>query len=173
MSCSLPLSYDEIKKQLTPEDKIGILFCGAGPMFCGYGGIPGARRLAEMLRKDGFNVIYYTACGMLCNKSLVKQVARNPVWKEVDTVISSGCISGYMNVKEVFSDKKVVKAFFGSTLGCALIEDMFTGKMRIGLVNPEDFEKLGIKEIPKEGIYFNEVAEIYAKKIKAGKYPPW
>ncbi len=171
MFVSLPLPYEEIKKQLSPEERIGIIFCNAGARLSGYAGMEGAQRLAEKLKKDGFNIVYVTICGNPCNMDLVRQIARNPVWNNVDTIIVSGCNSFYINAKKVFSDKKIVKAFT-ETYGNATAH---LKSNTIVIVNPylPALKELGIEEVPPEGLPFQKLLEAYMNKYKVERYPPW
>ena len=175
MYITLPLPYEEIKKQLSPADKIGIVFCNAGARICGYGGSEGAERLTEKLMKDGFNVVNTTISGNPCNKGLVQQLAKNPIYEDdVDTIVIAGCAGFHVNATSVFPDKKVIKTFT-DTYGNAMVH-MNTNTIIIIDPYMPALRDLGITEFPSEGLPFSKLLEAYRAKYPEydlEQYPSW
>lgn len=175
MYITLPLPYEEIKKQLSKDAKVAVIFCSAGARICAYGGPEGAERLATKLAADGYNIVNATICGNPCNRGLVEQIARNPVYAgDVDTIIISGCAGFHLNAMAVFPNKKVIKAFI-DTYGNAMVH---MGTNTVTIVNPymPALRDIGITEVPAEGLPFAKLLEAYRAKYpeyNLEAYPPW
>ena len=171
MIITLPVPYEDLKKKLSGSGSIGIIFCNSGARISGYGGLEGARRLAEKLERDGYRVAYATICGSPCNLKLLKQVAGNPVWRSIDTIVVSGCDSFYINAERVFRGKKIVKAYT-DTYGNALVS-LRSNEILITNPNPKAMEKLGLSIESEDAIPFNKLLDAYKKKYNMEVYPPW
>ena len=99
-----PLSYNEIKKELTKEDVITMISCQACARASGSGGEENMRELALKLRSDGFNV----KDGYTINAVCTPKVLQAKLDKEVNTVITMSCSAGVSNVSRMLSVSKVV-----------------------------------------------------------------
>ncbi|MHA2297412.1 MAG: hypothetical protein ACXAEU_06170 [Candidatus Hodarchaeales archaeon] len=100
------ITYEELKDQLTKDDKIAIWTCNLCIKLCGTGGEVVAENLAIKMRKDGYNVIHVEPIGYGCHMGLVRDRTRDPITKpifdKVDTIISISCTDGNEKVERVF-----------------------------------------------------------------------
>jgi ferredoxin len=104
------LSYDELKRNLRPEDKIVIWSCDTCVKHCGIAGMEKMTVLEDLLKEDGFNVIKKELISESCQINLAKKhkVALEDVFDEATAIITLTCELGYQCVKAVFPKKKVI-----------------------------------------------------------------
>ena len=106
------ISYEDLKKKLSKDDKIVIWSCDMCIKFCGFAGTERMRQLEDLLKGDGYNVIHKELVGVSCVLDLVRNRKTNEekkeIFKEATTIIPLTCEDGYDCVKHVFNDKKVI-----------------------------------------------------------------
>ena len=148
------LSYDDLKKQLSKDDKIIIWSCDTCIRFIGLGGFDKMKILEKMLKHDGYNVLKKELISVSCVPELIEDRLVNkekkPLFEEATVIIVIACEEGIECVEEVFKDKKIIKAF--KTLGVGNISEK-RGNL---LTNPYDDVDL---EPKFEGIPLNDVAK--------------
>jgi hypothetical protein len=147
-------TYDDLKKELSPDDKVIVWACNICIKFCNIGGRENMNNLADKLEKDGYNVIRRELIGMSCLQDLVRKrktdEATAKMFEEATVIIPLTCEDGYENVKHVFKDKKVINATKTVGLG--------TWSMEKGIRLTYPFEDTGI-EASVDGVSLEEVAE--------------
>jgi hypothetical protein len=156
------LSYDDLKSQLTKEDKIIVLACNNCVKFCDkFGGRESMNNLADKLQADGFNVIRRELMGMSCVLDLVHlralDDATKKTFEEANVIIPLTCEDGYDNIKYIFKDKKIIDV--PKTIGLGVLSTQWHA---LRLTVP--FEDTGLKPSP-EGMPLQEAAKqlgIYA-----------
>jgi len=104
------LSYDELKRNLSRDDKIVLWSCDTCVKYCGIAGMEKMTVLADMLKEDGFNVIKKELISESCQVNLAKKhkKAQEDIFKEATTIITLTCELGYQCVRNVFPKKKVI-----------------------------------------------------------------
>jgi len=105
MTITEPKPYGMIKSQLKKSDKIGLVSCNACVKFCETGGEEKMQKMAERLKKDGFNVVDVDLIGVACD---LDQVKKETFDGEVTIVFA--CDAGVFNVKKLVGNKKVITA---------------------------------------------------------------
>ena len=152
------ISYEELKKNLTKNDKIVIWSCDLCIKHCGLGGIERVRILEDMLKEDGYDVIGREIISESCLINLVKKhrINNEEMFREATAIIVLACESGYESVKTVFKEKKVIETT--RTVGAG----NFTLRGKIILTSPLEWTGLNPAI---HGYALNEVAE------KLGLYP--
>ncbi|RLF49554.1 MAG: hypothetical protein DRN20_01795 [Thermoplasmata archaeon] len=140
----LSKSYEDLKKEITKNDRIVVWTCNNCIRFCGIGGRDKAKELADLLKKDGYNVIHIETIGTSCVIDLVEERKRHRatagIFANATAIIPLACEDGYEAVKYVFNDKKVVKVT--KTLGLGVLTTD-------GAVLTAPFEDTGLKETDK------------------------
>lgn len=148
------ISYDDLKKQLSKDDKIVIISCNTCVVSCGVGGKQNMSTLEGMLNADGYNVIGKDLISIGCTLNLVEKhrqdIKKKEMYDAATTIIPLICENGLKGVEYVFSDKKVIS--ITKTLGTG----NFT--MDNGVVLTHPFESTGL-ERNSEGYELSEVAE--------------
>ncbi len=96
-------SYQELKKDLDKNKKIGIVTCNACARFCKTGGKKGMKELAQKLEKDGFEVVDQDLIGSPC---MFNQLQATKLRGEI--TIALACDSGLEMLREVFSKEKII-----------------------------------------------------------------
>lgn len=148
------ISYDELKAQLSQNDKIVLLSCDTCIKFCGLGGYDRMSQLKKMLEADGYNVIGKDLISIGCMLSLMEQHKADPdkkaMFDEATTIITHSCEDANKNVKAVFSDKKIIG--FTKTIGIG----NFT--MDRGPVLTHPFESTGFEPNAK-GYDYGEICQ--------------
>jgi ferredoxin len=148
------LTYEELKKKLTPEDKIVLYSCNACIVACGVGGNPMMDKLEEALISDGFNVIGKDLISIGCAMNLVKkrrtQSVKKRLYDEATVVIPLICEDGYEALHEVFDDKRIIRTT--KTIGVG----NFTPDRGVILTTP--FESTGLEK-NVDGYTLDQVAE--------------
>lgn len=105
-------SYAEIKKQLHPGDRVGIVACNVCARVCGTGGEKGIEKLSKQLREDGFEVIDTDLIGTPC---VYDQLEATRLRGDVTIVLA--CESGLYILQEVFPEKKLIAGIEATGLG--------------------------------------------------------
>ncbi len=100
------LSYDDLKRQLQPDQKIVIWSCDECIKHCGLGGAEKIQVLADLLKRDGFDV-QQELISRSCFLNLVHN--HEAAVADAKTLIVLACDLGYKSVKAVFPDKQAVK----------------------------------------------------------------
>lgn len=148
------LSYENLKRQLVPEDKIVIISCDTCVKACGIGGSAMMSRLANMLAADGYHVLGRDLISIGCTVNLVEKhrndIKKKDMYDAATVVIPLICQDGLEGVEYVFKDKKVI--CIAKTVGIG----NFT--MDRGAVLTHPFESTGLPENPN-GYALSEVAE--------------
>lgn len=146
------MSYEELERNLTKDDKIVIWSCDLCIKHCGLGGIEKMRILEDMLKEGGYNVIGKELISESCLINLVEKHRMNNenIFRKATAIIVLACESGYESVKAVFNDKKVIKTV--KTIGVG----NYTLSGRTVLTTP--FELTGL-ESSVHGYTLNKVAE--------------
>lgn len=148
------LSYDDLKKQLAPDDKIVIISCDTCVKACGIGGSAMMGRLADMLAADGYHVLGKDLISIGCTVNLVEQhrkdLQKKDMYDSATVIIPLICQDGFEGVKYVFRDKKII--CIAKTVGIG----NFTVDRGVVLTHP--FESTGLPENPA-GYALPEVAE--------------
>jgi NADP-reducing hydrogenase subunit HndD len=148
------LSYENLKKQLMPDDKIVIISCDTCVKACGIGGLTMMSRLEEMLETDGYNILGKDLISIGCAVNLVERHRTDEKKKEMydaaTVIIPLICEDGLLGVKYVFKDKKVI--CMAKTVGIG----NFT--MDRGTVLTHPFESTGLPK-NSNGYALSEVAE--------------
>jgi hypothetical protein len=150
------LSYEDLKSQLSKEDKIVVWACNNCVKFCDkFGGREAMNQLAEKLQTDGFNVIRRELIGMSCVLDLVYLRAVEPATKETfeeaTVLIPLTCEDGYDNLKHIFHDKKIIDV--PKTIGLGVLSTQWHA---LRLTAP--FEETGLKA-PPEGMTLKDAAK--------------
>ncbi|MFQ6123672.1 MAG: hypothetical protein ACE5R6_03575 [Candidatus Heimdallarchaeota archaeon] len=156
------LTYNELKGQLSKDDKIVIWTCNLCIRFCGVGGETVANDLAAKLKDDGFNVLHVETIGYGCHLGLVRnrtrEVITKGIFEQANAFIVLSCTDGFEKVERVFRKKKVIQA--SATVGIGA----YSSETGMRLVNP--FADTGLKASVK-GISLKEAA----KKLKMYSTP--
>lgn len=107
--------YEEIKAQLSVNDKIWIMSCNYCVRYIGTGGEEKMKEMAQKLKKDGFQVVGTTLLGIACIKEIVREKVA------ADTIVMLSCDAGVFNITQELKPKNIVPALH--TLGIG-IRDM-------------------------------------------------
>ena len=104
------LSYDELKRNLSHDDKIVLWSCDTCVKHCGIAGMEKMTTLADMLKEDGYTVIKKELISESCQINLTKKhkAAQEHIFNNATAIITLTCELGYQCVKAVFPEKKVV-----------------------------------------------------------------
>ncbi len=148
------LSYDDLKKQLSKDDKIVIWSCDTCIRFMGLGGFKNMKILEKMLTHDGYNVLKKELISVSCVPELIDDRLVNQekkkIFDQATVIIVIACEEGWECVEEKFKDKKIIKTF--KTVGVGNISE----KRGTLLTNPYDDIPL---EPKAEGISLKDVAQ--------------
>jgi ferredoxin len=146
------VSYDELKSQISKDDKIAIISCNGCVTACGIGGKEKLKILSRMLEADGYNVLGTDLISIACTVTLVQKHRKNPTKKDMyhdaNVIIPLICENGLMAVEGVFADKKIVK--IAKTLGTG--NSTMKGPL---LTNPFEWTKL---DVSSDGYTIGDVA---------------
>ncbi len=104
--------YLDIKSELKKTDKIGIVSCNACARMCNTGGEKQLKKLAQMLKKDGFNVVDMDLIGTPCNFDLLN---KSQLHGNVQIVLA--CDAGVYTLKKLFPKHKIIPALETIGLG--------------------------------------------------------
>ena len=104
------LSYDELKRNLSRDDKIVLWSCDTCVKHCGIAGMDKMTALKDMLKEDGYTVIKKELISESCQINLVKKhkVAQGDLFNEATAIITLTCELGYQCVRKVFPKIKVI-----------------------------------------------------------------
>ena len=106
------LSYEDLKKQLLPDDKIVIISCDTCVKACGIGGSAMLNKLADMLQTDGYHVLGKDLISIGCTVNLVEKhrndLKKKAMYDAATVIIPLICEDGLEGVKYVFKEKKVI-----------------------------------------------------------------
>ena len=148
------VSYDELKEQLSKDDKIMLLSCNTCVVACGVGGLQKMTTLANMLEADGYRVLGKDLVSIGCTTNLIQRhrddIKKRSLYEDATVILPLICENGLQAVETVFHDKKVVS--ITKTLGVG----NFTSMGSVVLTHP--FEETGM-ELNSEGYELSEVAE--------------
>ena len=151
------IDYEELKKQLEPDDKIVVWSCNDCTKYCDLGGRTNLNALADALEKDGFTVLRRELVGVSCQPPLIrertKHQATKDIFNEATAIIVLACTDGFLKVQRVFRKKKVIQV--GESVGLGA----YSKKGGMRLVIP--LEETGL-EPSIEGYTLEEAA----KKLK-------
>jgi hypothetical protein len=103
-------SYKEIISQLKKSDKIGVISCNACARLCKTGGEKVMMKLANKLKKDGYNIVDTDLIGTPCNYDLLQ---KSQLHGNAQIVLA--CDAGIHNLKKLFPKHKIISA--NNTLG--------------------------------------------------------
>lgn len=148
------ISYEELKSQLTENDRIVIMSCNTCVVSCGIAGNGPMTTLEGMLKADGFNVLGKDLCSCGCTLNIVEghraDRKKREMYEEATVIIPLICENGLEVIKSVFYDKKVIS--MSKTLGTG----NFTMDRGVVLTNP--LESTGLEK-SDEGYDLYELAE--------------
>lgn len=148
------VSYDDLKKQLSKNDKIVINSCNTCVVSCGVGGSQAMSTLEGMLKADGYSVIGKDLISIGCTLNLVQKhrddIKKKEMYDSATTIIPLICENGLKGIEHVFHDKKILP----------VIKTVGTGNftMERGVILTHPFESTGL-EMSAEGYDLNETAE--------------
>lgn len=148
------IGYEDLKNQISKDDKIVIISCNTCVVACGIGGSRNMSILEEMLIADGYNVIGKDLISIGCTMNLLEKhrndIKKREMYDMATVIIPLICENGLMGVQCVFNDKKVIA--IAKTLGVG------NYTMDRGVVLTHPFESTGL-ETNNEGYELYEVAE--------------
>lgn len=154
------LSYSDLKKKLTPEDRIVLYSCNSCVVACGIGGYNKMDELEKALSDDGYQVIGKDLISIGCTHDLVQKrrvdETKKRMYEQATVIIPLVCEDGFELVEEVFNDKKNIRT--AKTVG---VGNFSPGR---GVLLTTPFESTGLDR-NAEGYGINEVA------VKLGLYP--
>ena len=107
--------YGIIKTQLNKKDEIGIVSCNSCPRICETGGEDAMKKLAQRLKKDGFNVVDTDLIGRACDFDLLKKEELKGT-----TTIVLACQAGVYNLHKLFPKRKTIEAL--DTIGLGVFD---------------------------------------------------
>ncbi|MBN1784172.1 MAG: (2Fe-2S)-binding protein [Candidatus Bathyarchaeota archaeon] len=104
------LSYDELKRNLSRDDKIVLWSCDTCVKHCGIAGMDKMTALEDMLKEDGYTVIKKELISESCQVNLAKKhkAAQEDLFNEATAIITLTCELGYQCVRNVFPKIKVI-----------------------------------------------------------------
>jgi ferredoxin len=104
------LSYDELKRNLSRDDKIVLWSCDTCVKHCGIAGMEKMTVLEDMLKEDGYNVIDKELISESCQINLAKKhkKAKEDIFNAATAIITLTCELGYQCVRAVFPKTKVI-----------------------------------------------------------------
>ena len=104
------LSYDELKRKLSPDDKIVIWSCDTCVKHCGIAGMDKIAVLTDLLKEDRYNVIKKELISESCQVNLVKKHRNGDkdIFNEATAIIALTCEIGYQCLRTIFPYKKVI-----------------------------------------------------------------
>lgn len=148
------VNYEDLKTQISKDDKIVLLSCNTCVVACGVGGMQKMTTLANMLDADGYNILGKDLVSIGCTTNLIQRhrddIKKRRMYEEATVIIALICENGLQAVEAVFHDKKVIS--ITRTVGVG----NFTSMGSIVLTHP--FESTGM-ELNSEGYELSEVAE--------------
>jgi len=161
------LSYDDLKRNLSHDDKIVLWSCDTCVKHCGIAGMDKMIILEDLLREDGYNVIKKELVSESCQINLAKKhrAAHPDIFDQATAIITLTCEIGYQCVKTVFNDKKVIET--AKTFGAG----NFSNRKGPILTSPIPSSNL---EIDPEGYTLNNLVErfnLHPKFFDADKEP--
>ena len=161
------LSYDELKRNLSQDDKIVIWSCDTCVKHCGIAGMEKMEVLEDLLKEDGYNVIKKELISESCQINLAKKhkVAQEDIFTDATAIIVLTCEIGYQCVKTVFPHKKVIGT--AKTFGAGNFSN------RKGPILTSPFESTGLAQ-NTEGYTLNNLVEnfnLFPKFFDADKTP--
>ena len=150
------ITYEQLKQQLAPKDRIIVFSCNNCAKKCkGFGGRPGMRTLCAKLRADGIDVLHEELCGITCSVDLVKKrkndEATREVFEQANVIIPLACEHGERTLRHVFPDKKVLEVARPIGLGW--------GSPKVGVRIAVPFAGVPLQVDSPEGITLDEAAK--------------
>lgn len=111
------LSYDELKRTLSRDDKIVLWSCDTCVKHCGIAGMEKMAVLEDMLKEDGYNIINKELISESCQINLAKKhkLSKEDIFNKATAIITLTCELGYQCVKAVFPKTTVIAT--AKTLG--------------------------------------------------------
>ncbi|HOK41570.1 MAG TPA: methylenetetrahydrofolate reductase C-terminal domain-containing protein [bacterium] len=110
--------FDEIKKNLIGLSNIFIIGCGECATSCQTGGEKEVEEMAELLSKEGKNIVGKIVIESPCDKRLVQKYFKihQEAIKNADALLIMACGAGAGAIRDL-TDKKIVPALNGLYLG--------------------------------------------------------
>lgn len=148
------LSYDELKRNLSRDDKIIIWSCDTCVKHCGIAGMDKMTVLEDLLKEDGYEVIKKELVSESCQINLAKKhkAASEDIFEEATAIIVLTCEIGYKCVKTIFPNQKVIAT--AKTFGSG----NFSNKKGPILTSPLPTTGL---ELEPEGYTLNNLVETF------------
>jgi hypothetical protein len=149
-------TYDELKNNLNPGDRILILSCNAcAKQSDGLGGEQGLQALADKLTADGFNVRHREVLPVACSPTQLRDRLQGEetrrLFEDADIIIPLACRAGEERVSEEVPGvhilrvtKTLGKGTYSPKTGARLTEPL----PDVGL-ETEDFKGLSLAEAAK------------------------
>jgi hypothetical protein len=150
------LTYEKLKQQLGPDDRIIVFACNNCAKKCkGFGGRQGMANLCAKLEADGIAVLHKELCGITCSVDLVNKrkadEATRAVFEQANVIIPLACENGERTLRYVFPDKKVLETARPVGLGW--------GSPKVGVRIVVPFAGVPLKVDSPEGITLDEAAK--------------
>jgi hypothetical protein len=149
-------TYEDLKTQLMPEERILILSCDScAKLNNGLGGEEGAKRLAKKLMDDGFDVAHHELLNVACSPDELKGRLNDLKFRELfegaDVIIPLSCSAGIERFGEAMPKIRIL--LVTETLGLG------TYSPETGVHLTEPFPDIELEINDEEGISLAEAAE--------------
>jgi NAD-dependent dihydropyrimidine dehydrogenase PreA subunit/ferredoxin len=153
------ISYDELKRNLSRDEKIVIWSCDTCVKHCGIAGMDKMNVLEDLLKEDGYTVLKKELVSESCQINLAKnhKADNQEIFDEATAIILLTCEIGYHCVKTVFPKKKVIGT--AKTFGSG----NFSNKKGPILTSPLPFTNL---ELDPEGYTLRNLVEQFNLQSK-------
>jgi hypothetical protein len=115
VNLTLPVPYEELKDQLSKDDRIAVITCNSCVRFCGTGGVAKMEELANKLRRDGYVVSDEVTLVGVC---LNDHVRNTRISEGVTAAIVLACEAGWSSVKQRFREENVIRGTKTAGLVC-------------------------------------------------------
>ena len=109
--------YEDIKTQLSQNDRIAVITCNSCVRFSGSGGVGKMEELASKLRRDGFVVTDQVTMVGVCLHDHVKNLRLSD---GVTAAIVLACEAGWSSVKQRLREENVICGT--ETLGLVVVD---------------------------------------------------
>ena len=150
------LSYENLKEQLAPKDKIIVFGCNNCAKKCkAFGGRQGMSNLCAKLEADGIAVLHRELCGIVCSVDMVRKRktddATRAAFAQANVIIPLACENGERALRHVFPDKKILETARPIGLGW--------GSPKVGVRIAVPFAGVPLQVDSPEGITLDEAAK--------------
>ncbi len=115
VNLTFSVPYEELKDQLSKDDRIAIISCNSCVRFSGTGGVAKMEELANRLRRDGYVVSDEVVLVGVC---LNDHVNNARISDGVTATIVLACEAGWSSVKQRFVEEKVIRGTRTAGLVC-------------------------------------------------------